>query len=92
MKAILTKGGYMSLDDSNILEEIDRLKGTCFLIQNTIEKYLRHAETLVLTGQEEEAFLKITRLRSLFADFYQKNEDFVKELVNETMNYIDLEG
>lgn len=78
----------MSFDhsDCNLLEDIDRLKGTSWLIQNTIEKYLRHAETLVLTGQEEKAFLKITRLRSLFTDFYQKNEDFIKEILQENFN------
>ncbi|MGA1841561.1 MAG: hypothetical protein ACMUIU_13140 [bacterium] len=73
--------------EGNLLEEIDRIKGTSWLILNTIEKYLRHAETLVLTGQEEKAFIKITRLRSLFNDFYQKNEDFIKDLLQENLNF-----
>lgn len=77
--------------EGNLLEEIDRLKGTSWLIQTTIEKYLRHAETLVLTGQEEKAFLKITRLRSLFTDFYQKNEDFIKDLLQENLNFKEVQ-
>lgn len=78
--------------DDNILLEIDRLKGTSWLIQTTIEKYLRHAETLVLTGQEEKAFLKVTRLRSVFTDFYQRNEGFIKDLLHDNLNYIELGG
>lgn len=69
------------MSDDNLLTEIDRLKGISWLIYNTIEKYLRHAETLVLTGQEEKAFLKINRLRNIFTDFYQKHTDFVKEIL-----------
>ena len=78
--------------DDNLLQEIDRLKGTCFLIQNTIEKYLRHAETLVLTGKEEKAILKVTRLRSVFTEFYQKNEDLIKEILQENCNYVEMGG
>ncbi|UCH71748.1 MAG: hypothetical protein JSW62_04950 [Thermoplasmatales archaeon] len=76
--------------DRSLLEEIDRIKGTSWLIHTTIEKYLRYAETLVLTGQEEKAFLKVTRLHSIFTDFYSRHEDFIKELLQETMNYIEL--
>jgi uncharacterized protein YbcI len=78
--------------DDNLLQEIDRLKGTSFLIQNSIEKYLRHAETLVLTGQEEKAILKVTRLRSVFTEFYQKNEDLIKEILQDNFNYIEMWG
>ena len=81
----------MSFDhsDRNLLEEIDRLKGTSWLIHNIIEKYLRYAESLVLTDQEEKAFLKISRLRDIFTDFYSQHESFIKDLLQENFNYIE---
>lgn len=81
------KGDIMSKD--LLLEEIDRLKGILWLIQTTIEKYLRHAETLVLTGQEEKAFLKVNKIRSIFTDFHQKNSEFIKEILEENLNYLE---
>jgi hypothetical protein len=48
-----------------------------------------YAESLVPMGQEEKAFLKISRLRDIFKDFYSQLESFIKDLLQENFNYFE---